>query len=83
MWNQRNTQVRFNYTIVFNSKVGCGSVAYKYSFYGESAADRSERVWSRIGHQDLQAVLDDLLSWELGPDNLRQCGGARPHKVFS
>ena len=24
----------------------------------------------------------DLLSGELGPDNLRQCGGAGPHKVL-
>ena len=83
MWNQRNTQVKFNYTIIFNSKVGCGSVASKCSFYRESAADRSESLRSRIGHQDLQGALGDLLSGELGPDNLRQCGGVGPHKVLS
>ena len=34
-------------------------------------------------HQDLQAVLCDILSGELGPDNPRKRGGAGTYKVLS
>ena len=47
-------------------------MACKCSFSGESAADRSEF---------LQAVLCDLISGELGPDNRDSVGDWAPHSL--